>query len=1018
LAAGALCLLAGSPATAGEKSALQIQFFESKVRPLLVQQCYECHGNGKHKGGLRLDSRAGVLAGGDSGPAAVPGKPQDSLLIQAVNYQGLHMPPKRKLSADQIAVLTSWVKFGLPYPGRDDMVAPPRHDKTVSAADRAWWAFRPVTRPAVPVAARHSQPAHPIDGFILAKLEERNLEPAAPAPVHELIRRTFFDLTGLPPTAEEMSRWTARLSVPPTTSHAAEQAAYAALIDDLLGRPAYGERWGRHWLDVVRFAQTNGYERDGEKPYAWRYRDYVIKSFNDDKPYDRFILEQLAGDELPDADSDSRIATGFYRLGVWDDEPDDARQAEFDELDDIMVTTGSTFLGLTLGCARCHEHKFDPIPQRDYYRLLAFFRNVARYANPKETLDSPTLLPLGAEATIRQAIEARDRRIRDAEARLSVLAGAKAKNSPERKQLEAEKTDRRLDGLDWALGVREHGAPASPTHVLTRGNAATPGEEVQPGFPLVLDAIPEQPVSETNPAQRAMGDLFPTSSRRLWLARWIANPANPLTARVIVNRVWHYHFGRGIVASTADFGKTGSLPTHPELLDWLADEFVRSGWSLKKLHKTIMLSQAYQRSSRGDGAAATADPGNALWWRQQAQRLDAEALRDALLAVSGELNRKPGGRGVFPRLSGEILAGQSKPGLDWEPSSAAEECRRSVYVFVKRGLRDPFAESFDYVNTTAPLTERPTTTVAPQALLLLNSRFVLERAEALASRLEQQAGQSVDVQIQELFQQALQRNATLKEREQAGAYLARVESAFRDLQGELTFRPDVPMSLYTRYRQQLAAENFLLGPRKGWAFQRGAWGGGYESIDVVDVRVGPFGLWQGATFTDGEIRGQLRFGKETELVTLMVRANAAGEAWSGIGITLVPRASRVELRQRNGNDEKTTSLPIQLPAGEWVNFRLQTNGPRLQVWLGTAKNAVFDRDDSRLPEAGKFGVAAWGGPVALRHVLIESAGQLHDVAKETLAGDGLTAGARLARHRALVSLCQAILNVNEFVYID
>jgi hypothetical protein len=702
-----------APAQAQQNAATpaQVQFFETRIRPLLVSNCFKCHGAVKKpRGQLRLDSRAGILKGGESGPAIVPGKPGDSLLVRAVNYMDLEMPPGKRLPRKEAALLEEWVRMGAPWPG-DTAVPIAKHEsesRPVTDQDRQWWSFRPVMRPEIPTGA-FGQTCNPVDGFVLARLKARGLTFSPDASKRELIRRAYFDLIGLPPSPEAVAAFLADPA----------PDAYERLLDRLLATPQYGERWGRHWLDIVRFAQTSGYERDDEKPEAWRYRDYVIRSFNEDKPYDQFIREQLAGDELAQATDDSLTATAFYRLGVWDDEPDDARQAEFDELDDMVSVTATTFLGLTLGCARCHEHKFDPIPQEDYYSMVAFMRNVRRFDKP----DSK-----GAAQ--------------------SIFA--------------------RLQGGGRTLAVREYGPAPKPTRVLVRGSAATPGREVQPRFvqvlcpstPAALASIPQAPPSAK------------TTGRRKVLADWIASPHNPLTARVIVNRLWHYHFGRGIVATPSDFGKTGLAPTHPELVDWLASELVNGGWRLKRLHKLIMTSRAYRQSSRINQERGVAlDPGNSLLWRQNLRRLDAEVIRDNILTVSGRLNLAMGGRGIFPTLSKEVLSSQSKPGYGWGKSTPVEQGRRSVYIFVKRTLSVPFLEAFDAPSPDTPTAARQTTTIAPQALILLNSPFIKEQAQACADRLMDEVGVNRRAQVERLFHLALARPPDAEEMRIALAYL-------------------------------------------------------------------------------------------------------------------------------------------------------------------------------------------------------------------------------------------------------
>jgi hypothetical protein len=501
------------------------------------------------------------------------------------------------------------------------------------------------------------------------------------------------------------------------------------VVDRLLASPRYGERWGRHWLDLVRFAQTNGYERDEEKPLAWRYRDYVIRAFNRDKPYDQFIREHLAGDELTPVTDDSISATAFYRLGVWDDEPDDKRAAEFDELDDIVSTTGSTFMGLTIGCARCHDHKFDPISQEDYYSTLAFVRNISLYGNDR----------------------------------------SESHSQPNREGIFAALPS----GKGNTLAVRQRMNESVATHMLPRGNPATPGKAVQPRFLRVLSPAADHAAAVTvrRPPEP---DTPRTSGLRRVLADWIASIDNPLTSRVIANRLWHYHFGRGIVPTPSDFGRTGQKPSHPELLDFLAADVVRGDWELKRVHLRIMASATYRQSSASRSSDAKVDPDNALLWRQNLRRLEAESIRDAVLAASGRLNLAMGGRGVFPTLPAEVLATQSRPGDGWNNNApAAEQSRRSVYIFVKRTLGVPFLESFDAASADKSIPARATTTIAPQALILLNSDFMDQQADAMARRLMREVGDDPRAQITRAFEIALDRSATDQEIEVATAFLAR-----------------------------------------------------------------------------------------------------------------------------------------------------------------------------------------------------------------------------------------------------
>jgi len=748
------CLAPAASAGPPTFSADQVAFFEKQVRPILTERCHKCHGEQKAKGGLRLTGRDAVLQGGDTGPAAVPGNSGASLLVKAIGYAGeLQMPPSGKLPQAELDILTRWVDAGLPWtPSESAATAKPApHAKPVSDG-KDYWAYKPVRRPAVPTSADPSWVRTPVDAFIAAGLTAKGLSPNPPADRVALIRRLTYDLTGLPPTPDEVDAFVADHS----------PNAWERLVDRLLASPHYGEKWGRHWLDVVRYAETNGYERDGPKPFAWRYRDYVIRSFNADKPYDLFVKEQLAGDELPNAGIDGIVATGFYRLGLWDDEPVDPKQALFDGYDDLATTVGQAFLGMTLNCCRCHDHKGDPLPQTDYYRLVAFFRDIRPFSDTRDTssrFNLTDISPPEKRQVYETELNRRQARVDELRRRMKPVEDAAIEKMPPEDQLNVQDGKRaevvkkvplflegpakdeylalarELDAIrkkpkpaqDLALSVNNCDPRPPATHVLIRGNPHAPAAEVKCGFPAVLGAadpvIPE-------PAAGAK-----TSGRRRFLADWIASPDNPLTARVLVNRVWQGHFGRGIVASCNDFGQFGDRPTHPELLDWLAHEFVRGGWSVKRIHRLILLSNAYQMSARANDAGLKADPLNTRFWRFNMRRLQAEEVRDSVLAASGRLNLAQFGPSVYPPLPKEVLAGQSMPGDGWHPSPPDESNRRSVYVHVKRSLQVPLLATHDQADTDTSCPVRYTTTVPTQALGMLNGAFMNEQAAAMAMRL-------------------------------------------------------------------------------------------------------------------------------------------------------------------------------------------------------------------------------------------------------------------------------------------
>ncbi len=648
--------------------------FEKDVAPILIKRCLECHNESDSNGKLSLSSAERLMGGGESGAVITPGQPQVSLLLQRVEHG--EMPPEKqgksqKLSQGEIDVLKEWIASGAKWPqGR----ALDLYESTSEVrAGRDWWSLQPVKR-ADPFATPGSlangtsgtQTRNPIDAFIQRQLAAESLKPAPQADRRTLLRRVYVDLIGLPPTADEIATFEADAS----------PDAYEKVVDRLLESQHFGERWARYWLDLVRYAETSGYERDQEKPGAWRYRDWVIKAINDDKSYDRFIVEQLAGDELPNRTEETVIATGFLRLGTWNDEPNDAEEYKYDRLEDLMHVTGTAFLGLSLKCARCHDHKFDPIPHADYYKVASAF-----WAGP---------------------IEARGREL---------LGG------PSKEELG-------FDVLGWTDIRREH----APLRMLRKGDPRHPLAAVAPGHLSLVPAM-------HRPVEAAPADVK-TTRRRLQLANWIVDPQNPLTARVFVNRVWQGHFGQGLVRSPNNFGFKGEKPTHPELLDWLASELVRNGWRTKPLHKLMVMSATYMQSSlhpQQDEYAAI-DSANRFWWKMERKRLDAESLRDALLHASGRLDLKVGGPSFKPDISAEALEGLSRKSAAWRASTPDEQRRRSIYTYLQRSLLPPLMTTFDLCDSTEPCGQRDVSIVAPQALALLNNPFAHEQSESLAIR--------------------------------------------------------------------------------------------------------------------------------------------------------------------------------------------------------------------------------------------------------------------------------------------
>ncbi len=656
-----LVLASGAPAAEPTVPAQDLAFFENKVRPLLAEHCFKCHGPKRQESELRVDSRAALLHGGVKGPALVAGKPGDSLLLKAIRQEDkLKMPPGKKLPATDIATLTKWIEMGAPWtPGASGITT---RSGEITAEERQFWSFQPVRNPPLPEVKNRTWVQSPVDRFILSKLEETGIEPARPADRRTLLRRVTFDLTGLPPTPEEIEAFLADSS----------PDAFAHVVDRLLASPAYGERWGRHWLDVVRYADTAGETADYPIREAYLYRNYVIDAFNHDKPYNQFIREQVAGDILArtaprEQYAEMVTATGFLAL---------SRRFGFDPenyhyltIQDTIDTVGQSVLGLSLGCARCHSHKFDPISTTDYYALYGIFDST-RYAFPgsEEKHRPRDFVPLIPTAEIKDP-------------KAVPLAYAV------------------IEGKPHNVRIHKRGDPLQLGDEVPRRNLALLG-----GNPLPTDA----------------------GSGRLQLAEWLTDAHNPLTARVMVNRIWQHHFGAGLVATENDFGTRGQRPSHPELLDYLAQRFVASGWSVKAMHRLIVLSSTYQL---GAGKPSEKDPENRLLSRRTPLRLEAEAIRDSLLDVSGNLDRTMGGPHPFPPVD-------SWGYTQHNPFFAVYETKqRSVYLMTQRLKRHPFLALFDGPDTNASTARRLPTTVPTQALFFLNDPFVHEQSTALARRL-------------------------------------------------------------------------------------------------------------------------------------------------------------------------------------------------------------------------------------------------------------------------------------------
>ena len=740
--------------------------FRDTVQPTLKQHCLGCHGEGEILGELDLRARVGLLKGGSRGPAIVLGNASASLLYRALEHSSeLKMPPAGRLPGEVVAAIGEWIDGGAPFLDRSNR------------ADLDWgefkeedlWAFRPVTKIEAPGG---------IDSFIHRKLREAGLARARRADRRTLIRRATIDLTGLPPTPEQVEAF--------VTNPAGDKAAFGKVVDRLLASPRYGERWGRHWLDVTRYADTAGFSNDYERPNAWRYRDYVIRAFNNDKPYDRFVLEQLAGDELFAGDSEAILATGFLRMGPWEHTGMSVTAITRQQwLDDVTHSTATTFLGLTLGCAKCHDHKFDPIPAKDYYRVQAAFATTAFAKRPLAFLpeEDSSGFPGGRERIAGLIAQLEKKRYRYTEISrrhlMEKFRVSRFEDVPEvsRKQ-DTGLTDeqmwarrivnkhlshhaesvKRYEPLAFSVtsGLVEEWNDVGPggagsymrkpdyenvaMHVLVGGSLESPGERVAPG---VLSAI-----------GRYSGLQAPrlpetTSGRRAALAKWIADPRNPLTARVMVNRIWQYHFGRGLAENANNFGKMGAKPTHPGLLDWLASRFVEEGWSVKALHRIIMASDTYQRASNAPDGTLERDPANGLLSYFAPRRVEAEVLRDSMLAVAGELSLTTGGPGTYPQISRDaarqprFTQGGLRPPY-YEEGRREDRNRRSVYSFQQRSLMDPMIEVLNGASVDLSCERRDSTTVPTQAFALFNGELSYDLGLAFAIRLQDETDRAVD----------------------------------------------------------------------------------------------------------------------------------------------------------------------------------------------------------------------------------------------------------------------------------
>lgn len=870
-------------------AASELEYFEKHVRPLLVAKCYECHSASEVNGGLRLDSQDGLMRGGDSGAVIVAEQPASSRLIEAVRYQNpdMQMPPDGRLADSQIAVLEKWVAMGAPHPA--DSTTPsdgPAPTGMSLQEGRQFWSFRPITEPALPPVAQTDWVANPIDAFVLNRLEAVGLRPAAFADRRTLIRRVTFDLIGLPPTVDEVETFVADTS----------DDAFAQLVNRLLASPQYGVHWGRHWLDVARYADSNGLDENIAFGNAWRYRDYVMKAFNNDKPFDRFVTEQLAGDLLPNSSLEAKTATGFLVLGAKVLAEPDMEKLVMDTVDEQLDTVGKAFMGMTIGCSRCHNHKFDPLSQADYYALAAIFKstktfsggntgaikfwNEHSFATDQEqkqlkTINAEIALKKKAASTFASAAKAKIRTEAESKAADYLFASTRFDSSATLRNITAIANEFNLhprilhhcrkhleynrDGFfrkwhqlykagdtkqlrNFYTGLVTAAMPAADKTTAKTANTtadatlhsaedikearaaikdasgflavppkvdyAFDAETLQEYFRLqeiarivesramdepsvmavgenkILTTLPihirgshtnlGKPVARDFPAvmRSESGTLLPEDqSGRLQLAQWLTSKQHPLTARVFVNRVWTWHFGKGLVGTPENFGRLGDRPSHPQLLDWLASEFMQSGWSVKHLHRLILNSNTWQMAStnRLSNQAEAVDPENWLLWKFRLQRLTAEQIRDSLLQVSGRLDTSIGGKSV-PLRNKQFVFNHTS-----EDHTKYDSLRRAAFLPVIRNNLYTFFEQFDFPDPTMPTGRRNTTTVAPQTLLMMNSELVMDSADAFAKQLLTQSSDDAQ-RIAFAYQTAFGRRPAENETKQAAMFVSQLKS--------------------------------------------------------------------------------------------------------------------------------------------------------------------------------------------------------------------------------------------------
>ncbi len=1046
---------------------------EKKARAILSANCFKCHSHeaGKAKGDLMLDTRAFMLKGGDNGPSLVAGDPAKSLLIKSILHSDpeLKMPRSApKLADEDIALLTAWVKAGAPWsdsPAKLGLRAPGK----ITEEDRRYWAFQPIKAPATPPLDE----INPIDHLIQARLQKEGLKPSRTADPRTLIRRVTFDLIGLPPTAEEVDEFVAASS-----RSAKPQAVYEALVDKLLASPHYGERSARLWFDVVRFAESDGYRLDSFRPHAWRYRDYVIKAFNDDKPYDRFVREQIAGDELEPDNPDALVAIGYLTHGIYEFNQRNVRGQWFEMMSDVADVTAEAFLGLSMGCAKCHDHKFDPILQKDYYAFKAFFDGVMPsdelpYSTAARKADYDKKLAVWNEKTaaIRKQIAAIEGPVRAREATSMIskfpkdIQAMMKKPQSERDPLELqlttlvyrqiafeyEKIDTKIKGADKdkLLDLRKQLAkfdadkPADlPMCQASREVGPTPppttigkkAEPIAPGFLTVL--------GHRTPKIEPIGV---TSGRRSALAYWLTAPDHPLTSRVMVNRIWQQHFGRGLVGTASDFGNLGEKPTHPELLDYVAERFVQDGWSIKKMHRLIVTSKTYQQSSLAepDAVAMQKDADNRLLWKMSPRRLDAEQIRDAMLTVVGKLDRKLGG-----------------------PSVELKEPRRSVYLKWLRNTKDPLLEIFDLPDAFVTAPQRNVSTTATQALFMINSPYMIQQGGAFADLLYKDIASTDEQKAERAFRLAFGREPSSKESKIARNFLAdqiKRISPPKDKTApyetaKIPFHEGkaaviTPGSAQARFqlvdKAKLPDEAFTIeafvylrsvfedaqvrtvashwnGDAKapGWAFGVTGKKSSYKPQTLV------LQLW-GQDAKDKFVNDAIFSGLHLELnrpyyAAASVNLKDAGE--KGITFYLKDLANDEEPLGVYSTTHKVVKFSSEPPASAGGGTRVFTIGGTIgkqeRSWDGMIDDVRLS--SAALPQKQLLINAAGTTKSTVAYWQFENApGMLQDSASNhlTLVRFGSASAAKVAvnidvRRAAWIDLCQVLLNANEFLYVD